>query len=189
MRIVNHEERRRRIAEAAIDLIAREGLEGTTLNRIAREMGASIRIVTHYFADKDTLLLWVYRILAEEGQLPVRAVLARDPADLAGALTALCGVDEAMLKRWRVYVAFWDKAARTSRLAVEQRLWIDRTNEMVGDIIHARNPRVIAVRSLAMELISLIYGISVQRTLDPQSWTPEAIAEVIGRNVARVDRL
>ena len=189
MRIVDHDERRRDIAEVAMDLIAREGLEATTLNRIAQEMGASIRVITHYFADKDSLLLGVYRILAQQGQAPISAVLARDPADLVGALTALCGGDEATLKRWRVYVAFWDKAARHAQFAAEQRLWIERTLAMIGDVIVARTGNVENMRQIAMELISLVYGMSIQRTLDPGSWTSEAITSVIERNVQRLDAL
>src|SRR5262245_11172531 len=100
MRIVDHDERRGEIAEVAMELIAREGLEATTLNRIAGEMGASIRVITHYFADKDTLLLWVYRMMAEQGQQHLAEVLARSPNDLAAMLISLSGGDEATLKRW-----------------------------------------------------------------------------------------
>ncbi|RZK04027.1 MAG: TetR family transcriptional regulator [Novosphingobium sp.] len=189
MRIVDHEQRRQKIAEVAMDLIAHEGLEATTLNRIARQMGASIRVITHYFADKDTLLLAVYRILALQGQAPIAEVLARDPADLAGALNVLCGSDEATLKRWRVYVAFWDKAARSPRFAAEQRLWIEKTLALIGEVIVARTGSAGEIRPLAMELISLVYGMSVQRTLDPESWAPEAIAAVIDRKVREVDLL
>ena len=171
-----------------MDLIAREGLEATTLNRIARAMGASIRVITHYFADKDALLLAVYRMMALQGQAPIAAVLARDPADLASALTVLCGGDEATLRRWRVYVAFWDKAARSPRFAAEQRLWIDKTLAMISDVIVARTGNRDKVRELATELIALVYGMSVQRTLDPASWTPEAIAAAIARKVQEVDR-
>jgi len=187
MRIVDHEARRREITEVAMDLIARVGLEATTLNRIAQEMGASIRVITHYFADKDSLLLEVYRVLASQGQEPIVQVLSRDPADLAGALTALCGGDEATLKRWRVYVAFWDKAVRSPMFASEQRMWIERTLTTIGEVIVARNGDKANVRQLAMEMISLVYGISIQRTLDPESWTPGQIASLIARKVREMD--
>ena len=189
MRVVDHEERRRKIAEVAMDLIARIGLEATTLDRIAKEMGASIRIITHYFPDKDTLLLWVYRAMALQGQHPIQDVIAHDPADLPGALMALCGGDEATLNRWRVYVAFWDKAARSPQFAAEQQLWIERTLATISEIIIARTSSAASVRQLAMELISLVYGMSVQRMLDPESWTPKAIASVIERRVREVDSL
>jgi hypothetical protein len=125
--------------------------------------------------------------MAEEGQAYLAAVLARDRADLAGALTAMCGGDEATLKRWRVYVAFWDKAIRSPRFAAEQRFWIEQTLATVGDVIVARMGRTIDVKALAMELIALVYGMSVQRMLDPDSWTAEAIAAVIQRRVHDVE--
>jgi AcrR family transcriptional regulator len=185
--MVDHDERRREIAEVAMELIAREGLEAATLNRIAGEMGASIRIVTHYFADKDSLLLWVYRMMAEQGQKHLAEVLAHNPTDLAAMLTSMSGGDEATLKRWRVYVAFWDKATRNPQFASEQRYWIERTLATVGEVIVARTGMTSDVRQLAMELISLVYGMSVQRMLDPESWTPEAIAAVIERRIREVD--
>ena len=188
MRIVDHEERRREIAEVAMDLIAREGLEATTLNRIAGEMGASIRVITHYFADKDTLLLWVYRLMADQGHEHLSEVLRRDPVDLVGALISLCGGDEPTLKRWRVYVAFWDKATRNPQLASQQQFWIERTLETICGVIVARaGKHCDEVRPLAMELISLVYGISIQRMLNPDSWTAEMIVTTIERSVRQVE--
>ena len=186
MRIVDHQERRREIAEVAMDLIAREGLEAATLNRIAREMGASIRVITHYFSSKDTLLLWAYRTMAEQGQQSIAAALAGDPADLAGVLKAMCGGDAAALRRWRVYVAFWDMATRHPDFAAEQRQWIDRTQQMIGDVLAARAGGDAQARIHARELIALVYGVSVQRLFDPSSWNETAIAEAIDRAVSRI---
>jgi hypothetical protein len=38
-----------------------------------------------------------------------------------------------------------------------------------------------------MELIALVYGMSVQRMLDPDSWTAEAISAVIRQRVREVE--
>ena len=188
MRNVDHEERRRTITAVAVDLIAREGLEGATLGRIAQEMGASIRVITHYFADKDALLLSAYRAMAAQGHAQLREVIERDPADLAGALVKLCGADEETLRRWRVYVAFWDNAARSPDFALEQRQSIERTLTIIEAVLVARTGGATGVRQLATELISLAYGVSVQRMLDPLSWTAEAITAVIARRVGELDR-
>lgn len=134
--------------------------------------------------DRQTL---GYRRLALQGQAPIAEVLARDPADLAGALNVLCGSDEATLERWRVYVAFWHEAARSPMFAAEQRLWIEKTLALIGEVIVARTGRAENVRELATELIALVYGTSVQRRLDPARWTAEAIAAVIERKVREVD--
>jgi len=183
MQVVDHDVRRQEIADVALDLIAREGLEATTLNRIAKEMGASIRVITHYYRDKDTLLLWVYRTMTEQSQRHIAEAMERDPDDLAGVLMALsCGDDET-LKRWRVYVAFWDKAARSPAFAQAQRKGSDEALDLVSAIIRRLSGARRDPRQAATELIALVYGISVQRILDPASWTPDAIEKLICRRV------
>ena len=61
----NHETRRRRIAEIALGIIAREGIEAATIRRIAAEVGYSTAVVTHYFENKQDLLGSVLRLLGE----------------------------------------------------------------------------------------------------------------------------
>ncbi len=50
--IVDHDERRERIAEAAWRVIEREGPEGANLRRIAREAGHTTGVVTAEYAGK-----------------------------------------------------------------------------------------------------------------------------------------
>jgi len=170
-----------------MDIVAREGLEATTLNRIARQLGASIRVITHYFSDKDALLLELYRIMATRGRSHLLEVLERDPADLPGVLIAMCGADNSTLDRWRVYIAFWDKAARSQEFAAEQQKWIEEALSTISEVIVARTGTQANVRHIATELIALVYGISIQRILDPASWTPTAIASAIHRQTQKIE--
>ena len=55
--MVDQTERRTQVAAAARAVIARDGLEGASVRRVAAEAGSSTTVVTHYFADKDALLL------------------------------------------------------------------------------------------------------------------------------------
>ena len=125
MLAVDHDERRRRIAEVTVAVIAREGLEAATIRRIAAELGGPTKIVTHYFADKQEMLVWAYRVIAERSQHYVREVVRRDPADIVGALMAMTAVDDFQTQLWRVYIAFWDRAARDPFFAELQREQID----------------------------------------------------------------
>jgi AcrR family transcriptional regulator len=181
---VDHEERRERIAEVAIELIAREGLEAATLRRIAAEMGASIRVITHYFADKDALLFSIYHAMAVQGQDRIAEAIAADPADLVAGLVAMTAIDESAFQRWRVYVSFWDRATRDPIFADEQRKWIERTLATVTAMIEAHSGKIPGVRSLSMQLVALVQGISVQRLCDPASWSPAAIEAALARQVA-----
>ncbi len=53
---VDHDQRRREVAEAVWRLAAREGLEVVSLGAVAREAGVSKGRVQHYFASRDELL-------------------------------------------------------------------------------------------------------------------------------------
>ena len=181
---VDHDERRRRIAEVAIDIIAREGLDAATIRRIASEIGASLRAITHYFADKDELLLAAYRIMALQGERRVRDAVSHDPADLVGGLTAMTAADDGAFQHWRVYVSFWDRAARDPVFAAEQRVWIEHARRRVVGMIEAGHGARSDAPGIAMQLLAFVQGVSVQRLCDPSSWSRAEIEAALRRQVA-----
>lgn len=60
------EGRRRDLVGAAIIVIARYGLAGTTLAKVAAEAGLTAGIVNHHFDTKEALLIETLRTLSEE---------------------------------------------------------------------------------------------------------------------------
>lgn len=183
MLAVDHEERRRRIAEVAVDLIAREGLEATTIRRIAAEVRCSTTVVTHYFSDKDQLLLWAFRALGERAWEHVDAVIARDPADLVGALVCMAAVDQSVRRGWRAYVAFWERAARDPVLSGLQRMSTEMALQRIAAVIRARNGERGDIGRASRLLNALVQGISVQALADPDGWTPEEIRGALAHEV------
>jgi phenylpropionate dioxygenase-like ring-hydroxylating dioxygenase large terminal subunit/AcrR family transcriptional regulator len=63
---VTREDRRRELIECAIEVVAENGLAGTTLVKVAAKAGLSAGIVNHYFETKDALLIEALRALSEE---------------------------------------------------------------------------------------------------------------------------
>lgn len=55
-RVINHDDRRRDIARAALRLLARQGPAGLTIRAVARELGGSLTVVTHYYDSRQALL-------------------------------------------------------------------------------------------------------------------------------------
>jgi AcrR family transcriptional regulator len=55
-RQVDRDERRREICLAAIKLLAERGPAGLTLRELARELGGSITLVTHFYPNRSALL-------------------------------------------------------------------------------------------------------------------------------------
>ncbi|WP_043633870.1 TetR/AcrR family transcriptional regulator [Nonomuraea candida] len=97
---VDHEERRRQIAEAVIRIAASRGLHAASMREVAAEAGVSLRLVQYYFHTKQELLAWVLAHLGEQlGRRMTRAAAERGaPASprafLYAALTALLPTDE-----------------------------------------------------------------------------------------------
>ena len=73
---VDHEARRRAIAEAIFEVIGSRGLEAVSLRDVAAQAGVSMGAVQHYFASKEEMLLFALGHMRDR-------VLARMQAELA----------------------------------------------------------------------------------------------------------
>jgi AcrR family transcriptional regulator len=65
-RRVDHEERRRQIADALLRTAATRGLHATGMREVAAEAGVSLRLVQYYFGTKEELLLSAMQQLAAQ---------------------------------------------------------------------------------------------------------------------------
>ena len=63
-KLVDHEERRRQIADALLRTAATRGLHAAGMREVAAEAGVSLRLVQYYFGTKEELLLASMQYLA-----------------------------------------------------------------------------------------------------------------------------
>src|SRR3984957_11475137 len=63
---VDHEERRRQIADALVRTATIRGLHATGMREVAAEAGVSLRLVQYYFGTKEELLLFAMQQLAAQ---------------------------------------------------------------------------------------------------------------------------
>jgi AcrR family transcriptional regulator len=80
---VDHEERRRQIADALLRTAATRGLHATGMREVAAEAGVSLRLVQYYFGTKEELLLAAMQYLA--AQFSERAVARFRQSSRSGA--------------------------------------------------------------------------------------------------------
>jgi TetR/AcrR family transcriptional regulator, transcriptional repressor of bet genes len=183
MATLDHDERRRRIAEVVVDVIAREGLDAATVRRIAAAVGCSTTVVTHYFADKDDLLFSAYHIMSEIAATRFEQVYRRDPGDVVGYLMSMSALEPADLALWRSFIAIWDRSLRDPAFADELHSWIDEALLRIQVFIKVLNPQCADPTRVARRLFALIYGISVQLVFDPQSWSHGAVRHALTTEV------
>jgi TetR/AcrR family transcriptional repressor of bet genes len=104
--------RRPAIIEAAMAVIARHGLSGTTIERVAKVAGMSPGTVVFHFATKDALLAATLAALAGEfDNARRRALEAGDPAAALDALI-VASFDPKISdpRKIAVWYAFWGEA-------------------------------------------------------------------------------
>lgn len=183
MSAANHELRRRRIAEIVLRVITEEGLEAATVRRIASEVGYSTAVVTHYFADKNDLLLSAFRTLGERNQVKFDECIARDPPDLLGFLMSMTAFDQVDGSAWRACIAFWDRSLRDPAFAAELRRWIGEVLSRIEHFIAVLRPGCPDPRRKATQLFDLVQGLSTHLLFDEQCWTVDSIREALAHEI------
>ncbi len=177
---VNHEERRQQIAEITAGVIAREGLEAATLRRISAEFGGHTKVVTYYFPDKHELLRFTWEYAAQQHLVSLRD---DSSASLVDALLDMTACDERRVIRWRVYVAFWELAAREPESAARQRRHLSQVLRRIGDLVRASDPALENVEQISLSLNALVQGISLQALVDSNRWSADSIRVALAEQV------
>lgn len=122
-KVVDHEERKRRLAEAVWSLTVRGGLEGVTLRKVAAEAGVSMGQVQHYYATRSELVsdavARAVRALNARIETSIRAAGAEgDPETiLRECLYAVLARDEEGLRLLRLSVAVLGQAVSDPAMA------------------------------------------------------------------------
>lgn len=121
-RQVDHEGRRRRIAEAVCLLADEHGLEGVTLRDVAARAQVSMGAVQRCFRTKEEMLVFALGHIGERITERVQARLAGSPAKsadtaLGHAVTEIALLREEHRAEARVWLAFVAQAAVSESLA------------------------------------------------------------------------
>lgn len=171
---IDPDERRRTIADAAIESIAADGLEGAKLARIARRAGVTTGALTHYFDDKDEVLLAALEEVRRRLMEALDDIDARPPLDqLADALPST----PQSAKEWRVWLAFWGRAAFVPALARVHQAYY-------AEIEAALAERLDGDSEAAAAIIAAIDGIGARVSLEPQLWPPDRQRALLTRLIA-----
>jgi AcrR family transcriptional regulator len=112
-KVVDHEQRRREIAEALLDIVAEKGTSAVTVRAAAERCGWSTGVLGYYFKNREQLLLGGLRRAAEiagERQRDIsRSMLGRQA--LEAILEEELPLDKRRLALTRIFVFFYAEAA------------------------------------------------------------------------------
>jgi AcrR family transcriptional regulator len=190
---VDHDERREELLEAVWRVIARDGMEGTTIRGIAKETGWSTGVLSHYFADKDEIITSALRLAYE--RIATRWDEKLDGLSGIGALYELVldnlPLDDERRLETQLLMNYWSMMIRGHDLTARPRrrgpLLIDlltryvREGQEAGEIRRDEAPEDIAER-----LLGLIDGFSLHALLTPERLPDERQVTLVDQEFDRL---
>lgn len=129
----NQRARRADVVECAWRVIIRDGVDRASIRAIAQELGGTTGIVTHYFRDKDELLLFALdRVIKamQQVEFPEKKSELTVKNVVACWLEILPTAKESK-DNWRVWTAFMGYAVGRERLMAEYR---KHHNEQIAEV-------------------------------------------------------
>ncbi|MEM9089803.1 MAG: TetR/AcrR family transcriptional regulator [Cyanobacteria bacterium P01_F01_bin.53] len=117
----NQKDRRLEVSEAAWRVIVREGLDRTSMRAIAQEMNCTTGVVTHYFRNKEALILFALNQVTERLKVLMQNALENVSGTerLVIMLSAFLPIDVQRQEILRVWVAFLGYAVGRDELMAE----------------------------------------------------------------------
>ena len=185
-KVVNHDERRAAIAAAAASVIADEGVEGATMKAIADRAEVTTGAVTHYFDDKEQVILAA--LLHADAALHARvdAALSRGQEPVDALIEALPN-DPAARREWLVWRAFEQAAIRSDALRSQHResmrAWLDAAADTIA---HWADCTPDEARLDAELVVSVVDAIADAASIDPDSWPVTRQRALLEHCLARV---
>lgn len=192
-KVVDHGLRRREISSAVCRVVARLGVEAATVREIADESGHSTGVLSHYFEGKDAMIVYAaydYFERTIERLEELRREVSGTEA-LKTVLRELLPRDEAGRDWWRVWLSFWERAARDEGLAAEQRKWYAAWRGIVRSLIEdgQRAGELEASLDAAREadgIVALVDGLGVQAVFESEKLTPEVQDALVESHISRL---
>ncbi|MET0235388.1 MAG: TetR/AcrR family transcriptional regulator [Kibdelosporangium sp.] len=134
---VDHEERRRLIAEAVRRIAADRGLEAVSLGEVASVAGISKGLVQHYFPTKDVMLRYAAETLRDQVERRMGTAFAGGVPGLRTMLVALLPLDEENRAEALVANAFLQRALKDEDIAQRFRIGHAQLRDAVAATIAA----------------------------------------------------
>jgi len=191
-KIVDPEDRRLALANAAIRIISTVGLDGVRLRDVAAEAGWTTGALTHYFPDKRALLIMALQVSLDQRQR-LLDTLPAEGDELRALLEQALPLDEERLRHWRVSQAFsvqsWSDPELTAIQRKAYRGWRRRIVNLVAKgVADGRLREDLDPEETADEMIAIVDGVALQALFDPDRWPPEKQRAFLDRFLTRISR-
>jgi len=187
-KVIDRDEQKQKMSRCAAELIARIGLEQTTLRKVADAFGCTKGMVQYYFADKEALLyealLYVtdrYRERAKTAAGDLRGL-----ALIEARYTALLPLNKELHDEWSVRVAFYTRASITP--AMQKLLSQHYQRDLKAGIRDLQEAKKMGELKAGLEyadayrsIMSTVGGIGLTAVMNPTQLSPRDQVQILHR--------
>jgi AcrR family transcriptional regulator len=165
-RRVDTDSRGREIQAATLRVIARYGVSGVTVRRVASELGASTSVITHFTRDKDDLLAQAVAAGIDEFQLETQRLIVNSEDPLWAVLQWSLNADTTGVWPALVLATLTDIPAPLIRILREFDVWWTDT---VTELVTGRSIEGLSARDAADAMGVVVDGLIL--TAASTNWT------------------
>lgn len=187
-------ERRERIIQAMAQCVVEEGIQGASLRKVARRANATTGMITHYYKNKNELIVEALKSAGVQFRNSLAA------ADVRPGIERLRKRFEFRLRSnaandgvpsWKYWLEYWAAATRADDLR-KHHVEMSRAGtlsftEDVESAIADGSAHPSMDAHLAADIThALYYGLGVLTTLDPENYTDERAISIYNTALDRI---
>lgn len=189
-RIVDHEEKRKVIAETAWRIIEKEGVEKASIRRIASEAGMSAGALRYYFSTQDELLLFLIEYYLDKGKERTDQIpWSKDSLQaVKEILLELVPVSQDKRTETGIWLVFAVRSltsaalhAKKDQLTEGEFILMEAVLEMLIKAGYVNKNINIEIEKL--RLSAIIEGLSIHALLRPDIFTKEKTEQIITHHI------
>jgi AcrR family transcriptional regulator len=185
---IDHEKRRKQIAEATWRVILDKGLIGASVRNIAEEAGVSLGALRHYFTTQDELLVYAMRLVKEQATVRIKKIAMSDlplKEKVLQILLEMVPTNKETMAEMEVWFAFTFHARHKQELFGEMKSEIYKA---VKNLITSMDAVGLLKKNLDLEveyesLYALVDGLAIHAMLEKDRLQEDQIKKVLMRHL------
>jgi len=185
-KIVDHEQKRKLIAESAWSIIEAKGIEHASIRTVAAAAGLSPGALRHYFSTQDELLLFIVDYYLTRGADRAAGLeISRIPMKAAKeVLLELLPMDKEKRTAAGVWWVFAIRSLTSSALQIKKDELTDGLHYLTKSVLDLLTKAKLLPSSIDIELESLrlaavVEGLTILALLRPELYAPETVERIV----------
>jgi len=190
-KVVDHEQKRKLIAESAWSIIEEKGIEHASIRAVAAAAGLSPGALRHYFSTQDELLLFIVDYYLTRGVARAEERLEISPIPMEAAkeiLLQLLPLDAEKRTSVGVWWIFAIRSLTSLALQVKKDELTDGLHYLTQAVLEilAKGrllPSSVDIQLETFRLAAIVEGLTILALLRPELYTPKTVEQIVTRHL------